>query len=616
MVDLRRILLSDSFWKFRFGLKQSDQIEDPGITEKWFETGIPNENSLKIYVPGVWNYYQNRKNFNYFGTGWFQTSFYLPYKWSSGEKKVTLVFNGSNYKTTIWLNGKKVGIHEGGYTKFWFEINKFVKFGADNKMIIQVDNRYMENRLPWFYPAEWMNYGGINRPVYLKLTSQVCFYDIKISNDIDFPNPLGEGCKDCKTILNVRANIRSFNQNRPNFEGNVVLTLKNGAELVHTEIPITLTETGNSFFDIEFPLKNPHLWSPDDPHLHVLTFQLLDKNRREIDREVQKWGIRDVKIVGNDFYLNNSKINLRGINRHEDHPDVGSSMNPRLIYNDLNIMKEAHINCIRTSHYPPYESLLSLADEMGFLVLEEAPIRKLGKEQYNSKYLVNAQQQIWEMIHRDKNHCSVIAWSISSDCDTSIPEGREFMQTLLEISRELDPFRFQTLVPSDTINDLTMDLVDFVCLNIYIGWKGELNTKLRDVSGYFDEAWKKIKKNPNFKTDKPLIISEFGCGSIAGFKSFEFARWSENYQYVFLQTYINEIIKRDFIGGAFISTFQDYRCSPRSGYSEHPMEYMNTGVVDMHRNPKIAYYMVQELYKIWKEGEKPKNRLLDGSTIL
>jgi len=88
-------------------------------------------------------------------------------KWGSSQKKVTLGFNGSNYKTTVWLNGKKVGIHEGGYTKFWFEINKFVKFGTDNKMIIQVDNRYMENRLPWFYPVEWMNYGGIHKFVFM-----------------------------------------------------------------------------------------------------------------------------------------------------------------------------------------------------------------------------------------------------------------------------------------------------------------------------------------------------------------------------------------------------------------------------------------------------------------
>ena len=211
MADLKRIVLSDSFWKFRFGLKQKDKIEDPGITEKWFETGIPNEKSLKVYVPSTWSYFQNRRKFNHFGTGWYETSFYLPLAWSSGEKKVTLVFNGSNYKTIVWLNDKKVGIHEGGYTKFWFEINKFVKFGADNKLIIQVDNRYGENRLPWFYPVEWMNYGGIYRPVYLKLTSQVCFYDIKISNQIKFENPVGQGCKGCKVLLNIHVNIRNFN---------------------------------------------------------------------------------------------------------------------------------------------------------------------------------------------------------------------------------------------------------------------------------------------------------------------------------------------------------------------------------------------------------------------
>ena len=189
MADLKRIQLSDTFWKFRFGIHTDEEKEDPGLQEgeEWFY-GIPeNEDLLKVYVPSTWSYYLNRKDFYHFGTGWYETSFFVPTKWGAGDgKRVTLVFNGANYKSTIWINGKQVGFHEGGYTKFWFDITSFVNFGKDNQLVVQVDNRYMKDRIPWFTPPDWMNYGGIARPVYLKLTSKVCIDDFKITNYIEF----------------------------------------------------------------------------------------------------------------------------------------------------------------------------------------------------------------------------------------------------------------------------------------------------------------------------------------------------------------------------------------------------------------------------------------------
>jgi len=189
-----RIMLSNKFWYFRFGLKQNDTEEDPGITQRWFETGIPKGlEKKKIYVPSAWNMYENRKDFYHFGTGWYETEFYVSEAWGASDgSKVSLVFSGSNYKTTVWVNGQLVGSHEGGYTKFWFEISPFVKFGSENKLVIQVDNRYQKERIPWFKASNWMNYGGIYRIVYLKLTPNICLGDFKITNEITFDKPVGE----------------------------------------------------------------------------------------------------------------------------------------------------------------------------------------------------------------------------------------------------------------------------------------------------------------------------------------------------------------------------------------------------------------------------------------
>lgn len=605
MADLKRILLSNTFWKFRFGLNQEDTEEDPGIVEKWYETGIPfDEKRLKVYVPSTWSYYQNRTKFYHFGTGWYQTSFYLPLRWGSGNgKKITLVFNGANYKTTVWLNGQKIGFHEGGYTKFWFEINKYVNFGQNNQLIIQVDNRYQPNRIPWGKIPHWMNFGGIYRQVYIKQTSLVCLDDIKITNSLTYDRPTGMGFNHCKAKLNIRFFVHDYRSTTRRFNGSLLVTLKDSFSTITHEVPIALGTDGSKFLSTEIELENPKLWSPTNPYLYDVVFQLIDdKNRMEIDREQIRWGIRDFQVNEHNFYLNNKRIVLRGINRFEDHPDVGSSLNPRLIYNDLNIMKEAYINCIRTTYFPPHESLLELADEMGFLVLEQIPVWGFTDEDFTKENLSVAQKQLWEMIHRDKNHCSVITWIVSSDCETGTEKAKEFFAELLTFSRELDPFRSHTLVSKNPMEDKTFDLVDFICTRTDSGWYSSYDTKPEDSAKVIDEIWQHLQKLHKDNKMKPLVITEFGAEAIAGYKSFASAHWSENYQYDLLRSYLKEIIKKPFIAGASIGHFQDFRLSPYGGFRDKPQELNNKGIVDFHRQPKISFYIVQQLYRKWKNN--------------
>ncbi len=593
-VAQKRIFLSDSFWKFRY------IFDDTEILDKYYKEGLPNDSeTLKVYVPSSWSYYQNRKNFYHFGRGIYEMSFYLPYAWGSGDgKKIKLIFDGSNYKTTIWINGKKVGFHEGGYTQFWFTINEFVSIGTENKIIVEVDNRYLKEYLPWGTSPEWMIYGGIYRPVYLNLTSKVCIEDYKITDDFQFDKPIGLKPEKWHSHLNIRVLIKNNQPQNKKFEGSLISILTNHKTSISSETPIKLEEIEEKFIDISLNIINPELWTPDNPNLYNIDLILVNKlNREEIDRERVLWGFKEFKIIKNDFYLNNLKINLRGISRHEDHADVGSSMNPRLIYNDLNIMKEAHINCIRTSHYPPQKSLLEFADEMGFLVIEEIPVHKLKDDNLNSEILEKASQQVWEMIHRDKNHCSIIAWMISSDCETSSKEIYEFSKTLIEISRSLDPYRYHTLATKNVLYAKTLDIVDFVCFNLSKFWYDKYDLKPENIFPLFDEIQEKIE---NLQNTKPLVISKFGSGAIAGFKSFANAHWSENYQHDLLKTFLDVIIDKKFIAGTLIWHFQDFRCSPKGGFQNKPKEYNNTGIVDIHRNPKISYNLVQEKYLKWK----------------
>ena len=243
---------------------------------------------------------------------------------------------------------------------------------------------------------------------------------------------------------------------------------------------------------------------------------------------------------------------------------------------------------------------MDLADEMGFLIIEEIPVYRFKEEQYNKDYLVNAQQQLWEMIHRDKNNCSVIAWVVACECELGSPASFDFMKGLLELSKELDPYRLHTIIlnnPQEEIQPM-FPFMDFICANMTLGWYNKWDIGPEHASEALDEIYNTIVQDGN---QKPLIISAFGAGAIAGFKSFANAHWSENYQYDVIKTYIKLFIQKEYVAGGFVWAFQDFRCSPYGSFLDHPKEYNNKGIVDMHRNPKISYYILEKMYAIWKD---------------
>ncbi len=372
-------------------------------------------------------------------------------------------------------------------------------------------------------------------------------------------------------------------------------------------MPIDLSELKQEYIDASVEVENAHLWSPEDPYLYDISFQLLDKDRRELDRETIRWGIREFIVRGRNFYLNNKKYILRGINHVEDHPDVGASLNPRLIYNDLNIMKEANINCIRTLHHPPYKALIELADEMGFMIIEDLPVYGLKEEHYNKKYLTSATQQLWEMIHRDKTHCSVVAWVLADSCEITSENSKIFIKNLVVLSRELDPHRLHTFVIDDPNALDFLDIVDFIAIKSYIGWYDDKDVSFKRFDEFLEQLNLKLSEKPE-ALEKPIIISEFGAGAISGYKDFSDSHWTENYQYDLIYNYIRILMHKEFIGGVCISNFQDYRSSPYGGYLERPKVFNNMGIVDMHRNPKNSYYALQNQYSRWIKKTEEDNK--------
>jgi beta-glucuronidase len=605
-----RTKLSGKFWLFQFGLSKEELLQgkpDPGIENKWYETGIPRTaQRIKVFVPCPWNLFLNRKNFEHFGTGWYQTSFFAPHDWGTGDgKRITLVFNGSNYITKVWINGKFVGEHEGGFTQFWFDIHDFLNYGGHNLMVIQIDNAYGEGRLPWFTVPEYMNYGGIHRAVYIKATPSVSIEDYKLANRVVFTEPVGKGTSNAKAFVKVNLHVKDYRNYPLPFEGVVVIVVTTQTFYKSVEIPIEIHDQDDIFLEKEIEIENPVFWELNQPHLYSFEFILLDEYRNRLDNETARWGIKDFSVLNGKFYLNNKQIILTGVNRHEDHPETGNSIPKRIMYDDLNIMKEANINCFRICRYPNDEGLLELADEMGFLVFEDFPIQGLtAKEFKNPKMLINAQRQSWEMIHRDKNHTCIIGWVHLNDCDTTCPEAVEFVKELYEIGKEIDPTRLHLYISNNPKTDLCLKYSDIIALgNISSLEKRRFSDTLR-FAEELNEFRDLQQQKPDLK-DKLIMIAEFGISAVANYKSFEHAYWSENLQMEHLKQSISVMRSRPWIAGGFISYFHDYRCSPVIDYTKRPLEYENSGILDKHRNPKLAYFVVEELFELWQsDAEK------------
>ena len=147
--------------------------------------------------------------------------------------------------------------------------------------------------------------------------------------------------------------------------------------------------------------------------------------------------------------------------------------------------------------------------------------------------------------------------------------------------------------------DMTLDLVDFVCANVYTGWYNRYDVKPDEVSPVLDNIWDRIENDEEVGGIKPLVISEFGAEAIPGYKSFSNAHWSENYQYDLLKTYLDLMISKGFIAGGIVWCFTDFRVSPFDSFLTRGREYNNKGICDMHRNPKISYYIVQSRFRRW-----------------
>jgi len=513
-----------------------------------------------ISVPGDWNT-QKEKLFYYEGTIWYKKSFNHT-KTKEGNR-VFVYFEASNYQTDVYLNGKKLGSHTGGFTPFNFEVTNLLK-DQDNFLIVKVDNKRKKEGVPTLN-TDWWNYGGITRDVKLIETDATFIQDYFIQLDQENSN-------------NIKGHVTL----------NGVHAAQNKVQIIIPELKINtqiLTdEKGNGNFNIQ--AKKIHYWSTDNPYLYKVIVKI---NGDELTDQI---GFRSIKTKGKSILLNEQKIFLKGISIHEESPTrKGRGYSEEDASQLLLWAKELGCNFVRLAHYPHNEHMVRLADKMGILVWEENPV--YWTIDWNNKDTYeNAKRQLTSVINRDKNRASVIIWSMANETPTSEPRN-SFLTKLANHTKELDPTRlisaaleqsnYQGNSNIRTIHDPFADVVDVLSFNQYIGWYDGLPSKCKDISWKIDQ-------------NKPVIISEFGAGAKKGFHGEKTTRWTEEYQEDLYVETLKMISKIDHLQGISPWILVDFR-SPRRPLPNIQDGWNRKGLISEDGQKKKAFFVLKDFYE-------------------
>lgn len=548
---------------------------DVGKAKEW-QKGL--ENSQPIAVPASWNDQVTDKR-DYLGPAWYQTWFHMPKNWI--EKKVFLRFGSVNYFAEIWVNGNFLGSHKGGHLPFEFEISESVQPGA-NLLILRVDGRLGYETVPPGnldpddviathipYPNtsfDFFPYCGIHRSVLLYSNPKNHIEDITVTTDI----------QGSTGILHIQ-----WQENQ-----NAHITLKGKLQSVQLD-----SLDGETTIEIQ----NAELWSPDNPFLYDLTIELLEE-KKAIDSYSLPVGIRTVKVDGDALLLNGKPIHLRGFGRHEDFPIYGRGFAPPVMIKDFDLMQWVGANSFRTTHYPYAEQQLALADRLGFLVIDETPAVGLFFKNEHGLEKRNAlcRQMLKEMIQRDKNHPSVVMWSLANEPYSDHPRAVKFFHELYNLTTELDDTRPVTIARHARAADGSYDFLDVVCLNLYYGWyqqQGRLDEGLARLDQELEDVYQRFKK--------PIILTEFGADTLPGHHALPPEMFSEEYQAAFIEGYLKVVKEKPYVVGSQIWNLCDFK----TGQAVHRMGSMNyKGVFTRDRRPKMAAHRLRDL---WGNGSTP-----------
>jgi beta-glucuronidase len=572
---------------WQFALDQAGE----GRSGQWFMRPLPD--AREMAVPASFNdIVADAAVRDYFGDIWYQTSVWIPRGWQG--RRIVLHFESATHRATVWVNDVEVVSHEGGYTPFEADITDHVTPGEQVRITAVVNNTLSFQSIPpgviedtpagkrQVYWHDFFNYAGIHRTVWLYSTDPAHITDVTVVTDLNGATGVvnytieAEGADDLQTRVILR-----------DAEGQEVAANTGPSGTLH--------------------IPNVHKWAPGDGYLYELELQLVQGDT-VLDSYTQSVGVRTVKVDGIKFLINGEPFSFKGFGKHEDLPVIGKGHNDAYLLHDFELLKWIGANSFRTSHYPYSEDVLDYADRQGVVLIDETAAVGLnmglgggifggqGYQTFSPETANDVTQQvhaqaIGELIARDKNHPSVVLWSIANEPESETPEAEDYFRRLFNVAREADPTRpvgFVNVMLAPHGKCRVSKFGDVLMLNRYYGWY--VNTGDLEAA---ELAWEE-ELTAWAGEGKPIIITEYGADTYPGLHSVVAGNpWSEEYQVEYLDMNHRVFDRIDAVVGEQVWNFADFTTT--SGIMR--VGGNKKGAFTRDRQPKAAAHALRRRWR-------------------
>uniref|UniRef100_A0A182QNR6 Beta-glucuronidase n=1 Tax=Anopheles farauti TaxID=69004 RepID=A0A182QNR6_9DIPT len=587
--ETRELKKLDGMWNF---VRSDSNNPSQGIREKWYTDDLARfRRTIGMPVPSSYNDVTEDATLrDHVGTVWYDRKFFVPKAWSTSGDRVFIRFGSVHYDAIVWINGVQVVKHEIGHLPFEAEVTNVLKYGAENRITVLCDNVLLQVTIPQgkvenqaidngvelvqSYTFDFFNYAGIHRSVVLYTVPQVHIKDVVIHTGYE-----GE-----KGYVDYQ--VTTSTNETENLQLRVKLYDRNGTLVGTDEAESKLQGTVGI---PEVKLWWPYLMDPEPGYLYTMEITMGKANEPVLDVYRMKVGIRTLEWNNTSFLINGKPIYFRGFGRHEDSDIRGKGLDLALLTKDFNLLKWVGANAYRTSHYPYSEESMQFADEHGIMIIDECP--SVDTENYSQILLQKHKSSIEQLIHRDRNHPSVVMWSIANEPRTGKMESDAYFAAVAQYTKQLDPTRPITAAIAVTVSqDYAGQHLDIISFNRYNAWyanSGKLNMITNRVIEEA-QAWNK-------KYNKLILMSEYGADTQEGLHTLPAYIWSEDYQTrVFSQHFkaFDALRKQHFFIGEFVWNFADFKTAQtytRVGGNKK-------GIFTRNRQPKAAAYLLRQRY--------------------
>jgi beta-galactosidase len=506
------------------------------------------------------------------GIGWYRKTFTVPADYK--DKKVFINFDGAYMNSQVWINDNFLGTRPYGYISFEYDLTPYLVYGGENVIAVRINNNQPTSR--------WYSGSGIYRNVWLTVLNQT---------HVDYCGMFVTTPSVSSNSATVNVKTKVVNQSDASQSVEIKTTIldeKGNTVTTKTSSPITISASDKNEFSQDLSVSNPQLWSPTSPYLYIVKIQVIIDGS-VVDTYQSTLGLRYLDFDANEgFSLNGEKMKLNGVCNHHDLGALGAAVNYRAIERQLQILKAMGCNALRTAHNPPDPQVLEVCDRLGIMVMDEAfDVWETGKNNLNDYHLYFsewAQADIQALVLRDRNHPSVIMWSIGNEIQRpSVATATKLRNWVKDID-STRPVTWACNSLNGSTDQAISNLLDVVGHNYFPERYDLLHEKYPTWKMIASETSSAVRSRGIYKTPANQIIlrdSDFQCSSydnsVGGTST--------------AQTSYRDINSRSFMAGEFIWTGFDY-IGETYPY-QWPSKSSYFGIIDSCGFPKDIYYFYQ-----------------------